>query len=63
MRFGVVGSKPIVPFDRMIKTLKHVEELGFDSPWCGDQFVICSDPTAPFYDEWTLLAAIAYCAR
>lgn len=36
-----------------------MEEAGFDSIWLADHFVNDMQPTAPWFEAWTLLAALA----
>lgn len=43
----------------IIKRFKHTEELGFDITGTGDHFVDWSRPNDPWFELWTLLAAIA----
>jgi len=43
----------------IIKRFKHTEELGFDITGTGDHFVDWSRPNDPWFELWSLLAAIA----
>jgi alkanesulfonate monooxygenase SsuD/methylene tetrahydromethanopterin reductase-like flavin-dependent oxidoreductase (luciferase family) len=46
----------------MVKRLRYLEELGFDSVWIGDHFVNWRHARAsidPWFEAWTLLAALA----
>ncbi len=38
---------------------RFYEDLGFDSLWDCDHFLRPSDPSCPYYEGWTLLAALA----
>lgn len=38
---------------------QYFEQLGFDSLWDCDHYVQPSRPTGPYYEGWTLLAALA----
>jgi len=58
LRFGV-GTPQMVSWEKMVKQWKSIEALGFDSVWIADQFVICSKPTWPWFEGWTLLAGLA----
>ncbi|HET6309909.1 MAG TPA: LLM class flavin-dependent oxidoreductase [Candidatus Nitrosotalea sp.] len=46
-------------WETMVERWRLYEELGFDSLWDFDHFTQPSQPEAPFYDGWTLLAALA----
>jgi len=58
LRFGV-GLLPNASWKEIIKRFKYVEELGFDITGTGDHFVDRSRPNDPWFELWTLLAAIA----
>lgn len=58
LRFGV-GTPQMVSWEKMVKQWKSIEALGFDSVWITDQFVICSKPSWPWFEGWTLLAGLA----
>jgi len=58
LRFGV-GLLPNTSWKEIIKRFKHIEELGFDIAGTGDHFVDASRPNDPWFELWTLLAAIA----
>jgi alkanesulfonate monooxygenase SsuD/methylene tetrahydromethanopterin reductase-like flavin-dependent oxidoreductase (luciferase family) len=58
LRFGV-GVLPNASWKELVKRFKHVEELGFDITGTGDHFVDGSRPNDPWFELWTLLAAIA----
>ncbi len=53
------GPLPNASWKEMIKRFKHVEELGFDITGTGDHFVNWSNPNDPWFELWTLLAAVA----
>ncbi len=38
---------------------KSIEALGFDSVWVADHFVDPYGPGSPWFEGWTLLAALA----
>jgi len=58
LRFGVLVL-PDTSWKDILKRFKHVEELGFDIVGTGDHFFDPSRPNEPWYEIWTLLAAIA----
>ncbi len=58
LRFGC-GPYPNIPWELIAKRIDHVEALGFDSAWLGDHFVNVADPRDPWFESWTLLAALA----
>jgi alkanesulfonate monooxygenase SsuD/methylene tetrahydromethanopterin reductase-like flavin-dependent oxidoreductase (luciferase family) len=58
MRFGLCTDQN-VPFATLVERWQHFERLGFDSVWDCDHFNQPSRPTGPYYEGWTLLAALA----
>jgi len=58
LRFGA-GVLPNASWKEIVKRFKYTEELGFDITWTGDHFVDWSRPNDPWFELWTLLAAIA----
>jgi len=58
LRFGA-GVLPNASWKEIVKRFKYIEELGFDIEWTGDHFVDWSRPNDPWFELWTLLAAIA----
>src|SRR5947208_807940 len=58
LRF-VVGVLPNVSWDVLMQRCKYIEELGFDMLGTGDHFVDWSNPTSPWFEAWTFLAAMA----
>ena len=60
LRFGVVVLQDF-PWSELVKLWQKVEELGFDSTWIADHFVNYANPTGPWLDGWTTLAALANC--
>ena len=58
LRFGirVVQSDP---YPVLAEKWRYFEELGFDSIWHCDHLLRSLDPTAPLFEAWTLLAALA----
>ena len=58
MRFGLCTDQNL-PFATLVERWQHFERLGFDSVWDCDHFNQPSRPTGPYYEGWTLLAALA----
>lgn len=58
VRFGVITLQNI-PWDQELERWKKIEELGFDSVWIADHFVDFTRPNSPWFEAWTLLAALA----
>jgi len=58
LRFGAMVL-PNASRKEIVKRFKYTEELGFDITGTGDHFVDWSRPNDPWFELWTLLAAIA----
>lgn len=58
VRFGICTDQS-EPYLTMRERWRFYEELGFDSLWDCDHFMRPSDPTCPYFEGWTLLAALA----
>jgi alkanesulfonate monooxygenase SsuD/methylene tetrahydromethanopterin reductase-like flavin-dependent oxidoreductase (luciferase family) len=58
LRFGVITLQNL-PWEQEVSRWRHIEELGFYSVWLADHFVDYTRPREPWYDCWTLLAALA----
>ena len=58
VQFGS-GTAQNVSWAEMVNRWKSIEDLGFDSVWIPDQFCICSQPAASWFDGWTALAGLA----
>jgi alkanesulfonate monooxygenase SsuD/methylene tetrahydromethanopterin reductase-like flavin-dependent oxidoreductase (luciferase family) len=58
LRFHVL-ILPNVPWSEVVRRCRHVEELGFDVAGVADHFVDWTHPPSPWFEAWTLLAAIA----
>ncbi len=58
LRF-VVGAIQDAPWQEMIARWQRVESLGLDGLMLADHFVDFAQPTAPWFEAWTLLAALA----
>jgi len=58
IRFGILTLQHL-PWQEEVKRWQLIENLGFDSVWLADHFVNYMQPTAPWFESWTLLAALA----
>src|SRR6202165_1845302 len=58
VRFGIVTDQNL-PWLSLVERWRLFEALGFDSAWDCDHFVQPSRPTGPYFEAWTLLAALA----
>jgi alkanesulfonate monooxygenase SsuD/methylene tetrahydromethanopterin reductase-like flavin-dependent oxidoreductase (luciferase family) len=58
VRFHVL-TLPNVPWKELVRRYRHLEELGFDVAGVADHFVDWTHPPSPWFEAWTLLAAIA----
>jgi len=56
--FGIV-TDPNQPWPVLVERWRSIESLQFDSIWDCDHFTQPSRPTGPYYEGWTLLAALA----
>ncbi|MCQ3803592.1 MAG: LLM class flavin-dependent oxidoreductase [bacterium] len=56
--FGICTDQS-VPYQVLVDRWRYFEELGFDSIWDCDHFLRPSDPSGPYFEGWTLLAALA----
>ncbi len=50
---------PNLPWPQLLGRFKHVEGLGFDLAVTGDHFVDWTNPPAPWFELWAVLAAVA----
>lgn len=58
LRFQVL-TLPNRPWNELLRRYRNLEELGFDLAGGADHFVDWSDPSSPWFEQWTLMAAIA----
>jgi alkanesulfonate monooxygenase SsuD/methylene tetrahydromethanopterin reductase-like flavin-dependent oxidoreductase (luciferase family) len=58
VRFGICTDQNL-PFETLVERWLYFEELGFDSAWDCDHFNQPSRPDGPYFEGWTLLAALA----
>ena len=58
IRFGICTDQA-QPYATLTDRWRYFEELGFDSIWDCDHFIRPSDPSCPYFEGWTLLAALS----
>jgi alkanesulfonate monooxygenase SsuD/methylene tetrahydromethanopterin reductase-like flavin-dependent oxidoreductase (luciferase family) len=58
LRF-VVAAMQEVPWPEMIQRWQYLEAAGLDGAFLADHFVNYTNPSAHWYESWTLLAALA----
>ena len=58
VRFGIVTDQNL-PWPTLVERWRLFDQLGFDSAWDCDHFIQPSRPTGPYFEAWTLLAALA----
>ena len=58
LSFGIITIQNM-PWQKLIEAWQHVEQLGFDHVWVADHFVNFDAPQDPWFEAWTLLAALA----
>ena len=56
--FGVATGQT-TPYRELVERWRYFEELGFDSIWHFDHFLQPFDTSLPYFEGWTLLAALA----
>ena len=58
IRFGICTDQA-EPYPVLVQRWQYFEELGFDSIWDCDHLLRPSNPCDPYFEGWTLLAALA----
>ena len=58
LRVGIVTDQNL-PWPILVERWQLFERLGFHSVWNCDHFVQPSRPTGPYFEAWTMLAALA----
>lgn len=58
LHFGLCTDQNL-PWPTLVERWRHFERLGIESAWDCDHFNQPSRPTGPFFEAWTLLAALA----
>jgi alkanesulfonate monooxygenase SsuD/methylene tetrahydromethanopterin reductase-like flavin-dependent oxidoreductase (luciferase family) len=57
-KFGVLTLQHL-PWEQEVARWQRMETAGFDSIWLADHFVNYMQPSAPWFEAWTLLAGLA----
>ena len=58
LRFGLCTDQNL-PYPTLVERWQYFESLGFDSLWDCDHLIQPSRPEGPYFEGWTLLAALA----
>ena len=58
IRFGVITPQEVL-WEELVERWQTAELLGFDHVWVADHWVNFMQPDLPWFDGWTLLAALA----
>jgi alkanesulfonate monooxygenase SsuD/methylene tetrahydromethanopterin reductase-like flavin-dependent oxidoreductase (luciferase family) len=58
LRFGIMTLQNI-PWSTLVERWKFLDGSSFDSAWVADHFVTSRLPNDPWFEGWTLLAALA----
>jgi alkanesulfonate monooxygenase SsuD/methylene tetrahydromethanopterin reductase-like flavin-dependent oxidoreductase (luciferase family) len=58
LRFGIITVQNLT-WEKEVERWQFIESLGFDSVWVADHFVDPYEPSSPWFEGWTLLAALA----
>ncbi|MFB0568782.1 MAG: LLM class flavin-dependent oxidoreductase [Nitrososphaeria archaeon] len=58
LRFGIITVQNL-PWKKEVERWQFIEALGFDTVWVADHFVDPYQPNSPWFEGWTLLAALA----
>lgn len=58
LRFGICTDQNL-GWEKTVERWQRFEALGFDSAWDCDHWVQPSRPAGPYFEAWTLLAALA----
>jgi F420-dependent oxidoreductase-like protein len=58
LRFGICTDQNLA-FETLVERWQYFETLGFESVWDCDHFNQPSNPSGPYFEGWTLLAALA----
>jgi alkanesulfonate monooxygenase SsuD/methylene tetrahydromethanopterin reductase-like flavin-dependent oxidoreductase (luciferase family) len=57
-RFGIITVQNLI-WKEEVERWQLIEALGFDNVWVADHFVDPYEPDTPWFEGWTLLAALA----
>jgi len=58
LRFGLCTDQNL-PYDTLVERWQYFEQLGLDSVWNCDHLNMTSAPEQPYFEGWTMLAALA----
>lgn len=58
VRIGICTDQNM-PWPKTVERWRLFEDLGFDSAWTCDHLIQPSRPDGPYFEAWTLLAALA----
>jgi alkanesulfonate monooxygenase SsuD/methylene tetrahydromethanopterin reductase-like flavin-dependent oxidoreductase (luciferase family) len=58
LRFGAIVLQD-TSWDEQVSRWQQAEKMGFDNLWIADHFVNYMAPSDPWFESWTLLAAMA----
>src|SRR5712691_12289466 len=58
LRFGICIDQNL-SWKTTVERWQQVEALGFDSVWDCDHYIQPSRPSGPYFEGWTLIAALA----
>jgi len=58
LRFGIITVQNL-PWKKEVERWQFIEALGFDSVWVADHFLDPYQPNSPWFEGWTILAALA----
>lgn len=62
LRFGICTDQNM-PWPQTVERWRYFEQLGFDSIWDCDHLIQPSRPQGPYFEGWTLVAALAACTE
>src|SRR5260221_9233230 len=57
-RFGICTDQNM-PWEKTVERWHLFESLGYESAWLCDHLIQPSHPDGPYFEAWTLLAALA----
>lgn len=58
LRLGI-GTGNRLPYPELVQNWQYIEELGFDTAWLVDHFMAGEDELTPYFEAWTLIAALS----
>jgi len=57
LRVGI-GTGNRLPFPELARQWQQIENAGFDTAWVVDHFMASDNELTPYYEAWTLIAAL-----